>query len=324
MALTLAQLREYAKHAIGGGDPSVIVVDAATTLNQWVNEAGTLLVSAYTWKFLERPMRYGSFERVDVTGAVYSHSTRTLTKAGAFSTFYHDAGAVFVASSGTGVVAGEYGIAGRVSDDAITLLGDGLGQSADGSSNVSGHVVYSYVRLPADFHSLVSVTVSERFGRVELTSLSDLMRRRTFDVPYGPDYWAAVSHPPQTSSGSSAPAPILLLWPTPKHISSTDDDALVVVYRAGWQPLLSDSSVPNVPEWIEPLLVQFVRAVAQGYEEADTGSLTSRIAEVVRGPVWEAALRRDGGVQPEYGRMSGGWMDDYAVPSNWSIFEGFS
>lgn len=55
MALTLADYKAHIKHALGGGDPAVIVTDADTTKKLYVNEAGRLLVSAREWKFLERP-----------------------------------------------------------------------------------------------------------------------------------------------------------------------------------------------------------------------------------------------------------------------------
>lgn len=55
MALTLAGLRTVLTHALGGGDPAVIVTDATTTKDQIINEAGRFLCTMHQWKFLERP-----------------------------------------------------------------------------------------------------------------------------------------------------------------------------------------------------------------------------------------------------------------------------
>jgi hypothetical protein len=55
MALTLAGLRTVITHALGGGDPAVIVTDVTTTKDQIVNEAGRFLCTMHQWKFLERP-----------------------------------------------------------------------------------------------------------------------------------------------------------------------------------------------------------------------------------------------------------------------------
>lgn len=54
MALTLANLKVHVTHALGGGDPAVIVTDAATTKRQIINEAGRLFC-AEDWNFLIRP-----------------------------------------------------------------------------------------------------------------------------------------------------------------------------------------------------------------------------------------------------------------------------
>lgn len=53
MALTLANLKVHVTHALGGGDPAVIVTDAATTKRQIINEAGRILC-AEDWNFLNR------------------------------------------------------------------------------------------------------------------------------------------------------------------------------------------------------------------------------------------------------------------------------
>lgn len=55
MALTLTNLRAVVTHALGGGDPAVIITSADATRDQYINEAGRYLCTMHQWKFLERP-----------------------------------------------------------------------------------------------------------------------------------------------------------------------------------------------------------------------------------------------------------------------------
>lgn len=52
MPLTLASLKAHVKHALGG-EPAVIVTDAATTKQQIVNDAGRILMAMAAWRWAE-------------------------------------------------------------------------------------------------------------------------------------------------------------------------------------------------------------------------------------------------------------------------------
>ncbi len=66
---------------------------------------------------------YADPSRIDValTAATWTEATLTLTQVGAFAGYSHTAGDVIVIESGTGVNAGAYAVAGKTSDDSITL-----------------------------------------------------------------------------------------------------------------------------------------------------------------------------------------------------------
>ena len=49
-----------------------------------------------------------------------------------------------------------------------------------------------------------------------------------------------------------------------------------------------------------------LRAFARGYEEEDQATLNARLMEVANGPLFAAAVLRDGETQPDYGPVRGG------------------
>jgi len=105
----------------------------------------------------------------------------------------------------------------------------------------------------------------------------------------------------------SQPVATLKVWPAPRN--DVWDD-LSLVYRRGWLPLTSDDDVVSVPDWLEPLYLQYVRAFAAGYDEGDTplerlAALDQAIGFVEGGNIYKAAKRRDVAVQPSYGPASG-------------------
>jgi hypothetical protein len=57
---------------------------------------------------------------------------------------------------------------------------------------------------------------------------------------------------------------------------------------------------------VEALLVQLVRAFARAYVREDQGSLTARLAEIDVGPLFVAARRSDGNIQPYFGTLRNG------------------
>lgn len=120
---------------------------------------------------------------------------------------------------------------------------------------------------------------------------------------------ASSGTPNATLSGLSGgrdggrPEPRLDIWPDPV----TDlVDALTIYYRAGWEHLDEDSHSVSVPEWLEALYIQLVRAFARGYEREDMRSMSDRLNELTTSGMYMHAISRDAEIQPDYGPMMGG------------------
>lgn len=245
MPLTLLDLKNHIKHALGGGDPATVITSADATKAQYVNEAGQIMIAARMWKFLERP-------------------TTTL--------------------------------------------------------NFSSGV--NYVALPSDLRDVIKVQPKPgTLGEARLVTFEqiDTLRRESYPSNY--TTYLAISHPTQSSASSAPGAPRLEIYPTP---AANITDALTVRYRAGWVTLANNTDVPNIPTWSEMLLVQLVRAVAEGYEKSDRASVSARVAEVLAGPIFDMAQQRDSEIQSEYGTLSIGQVGDVidhadVVPGTWTV-----
>lgn len=163
----------------------------------------------------------------------------------------------------------------------------------------------NYATLPADLRDVISIQFTQGLvNRVRVTSLNEISRLRSHNIGVGIAMtWVAVVYksPAQITPATLAqPVPVLELYPTP---ITTDASALTVYYRSGWTPPinLNDQSTIQIPEYIEPLYIQLLRAFARGYEEEDQGSLDARLAELYGGVLYRTAAERDGAIQHQYG-----------------------
>lgn len=179
----------------------------------------------------------------------------------------------------------------------------------------------AYVAMPSDFRSLVSIESDEDLNAdFNLTSIEEIVSLRQNDVNLTSEYYGALVRPVQTSVTTLMPVPRLELYPTP---AASVTGALQIVYQRGWTLLDTDTDVPNIPWFMEGLLVSLVRAFALGYEEPEGGTVNQRIMDVTGtrdqpSPLFSAAVTEDGMTQPEYGEMRGGWLEGWPAPQSWN------
>lgn len=93
------------------------------------------------------------------------------------------------------------------------------------------------------------------------------------------------------------------LWPTP---TQDDIDRLYVYYRRGWQACDSDNALIPIPDWMETLYIDLVRAFARGYERESEAGFDARVAQIKAGPIYMAAQLRDKEMVQHLGPMQGG------------------
>lgn len=175
-----------------------------------------------------------------------------------------------------------------------------------GSTTMNFVADQAYLDLPTDLQTIMAVELtSSLISMMHLTSFDELLRLRTSSISPTLGYWGAVTYPSQTSPAAPPGGPRLELYPTP---AENETGAVTIFYRAGWTSVKagSDHARINIPDFMEPLFKQVLRAFGRGYEMEDEASMDRRLAEIQVGPLYRAAVRRDGNIQLNYGEMQGG------------------
>lgn len=159
----------------------------------------------------------------------------------------------------------------------------------------------SYVDLPSDVGEIITIRMKNGLNdSIQLTSYDKLLLIRNGSISTGRQFHAAVSYYDSTGVADTtiAVTPRLEIAPTPTAV-----DQISIFYRAKWPGLTEDASIAPVPDWAEALLIAYVRAFAQGYEEEN---FMQRVAEIDQSPLYHRTAVQDGMLLPEYGPIEGG------------------
>ncbi len=312
-ALTPQRAKFHIKQALGGSVPPDL------DEFEFINEAGHFLASAAPWKWLEAgEVKLDLRADITVTGDTNSvllgkpTDVVAVSTGAPFANYTHLEGDILEITGGTNLNKGHYRIANIVNDYTITLSDSPLTAAGSAGLNLTGFVRASSVALPNDFRELIAVYASaETNNSVELTTYQDLLHKRSVNMTSPGTYYAAITHamdanPTITASDTSGalvgPTPRLEIWPKP---GANELGALTAFYRAGWATTTSDVHNLKMPAYCESLYLEILRTfvVSRFDREFD---LSEGLGRVLLGPLFNAALDRDGAVQPHYGPMLGG------------------
>lgn len=291
MALMLKHLLDHMSDTLGGGEVPTSL-DAIGILNQ----AGEHLYSMHSWRFAQgRGALLNLRGEISGEAAAWTPGTLTLTLASAFTDYSFLEGDEIQITDGTGVTEGFYTVASRTSANAIVLESS----IASGSpTDVDFTLRPLSVDLPDDLRDIIAIESTESINRrITLSSLAEVLRARE-NVGVNDSHWYAA-----VAWVGSPPTPILEIGP---GSGSNVTGAFRIFYRSRWARLTTDSVAVDVPEYIEALLIVIARAFARGYVREDQGTLGARLAEIHAGPVFSAAVRSDGNIQPYFGKLRGG------------------
>lgn len=101
----------------------------------------------------------------------------------------------------------------------------------------------------------------------------------------------------------------LEIYPTP---ASAETNTIKITYRTGWDRVstsTADDAVISIPQYLETLLVLYVRAITESYED---GQQSQRLGEIEAGTVFGIAQRKDGMLQAHYGQLRPNiWTNNY-------------
>jgi hypothetical protein len=162
-----------------------------------------------------------------------------------------------------------------------------------------------YVVLPADFSELIAAwsgtlpLLITNQDEVENTRSSDFNSHGTRG------YVKAIV--PTTAVPTQSYQ--LQIYPTP---TSSETNKIKITYRTGWQRV-STANLPtdviSIPLYLEALLVLYVRAITESYED---GQQSQRLAEIEAGTLFGTAQRKDGMLQAHFGQLRPNvWTNNY-------------
>ena len=299
MTLTTGYVQGLLRHSLGGGEPS-IEVDMVRILN----EAGHYLYSMHPWRWaVGRTALLDFWGSLADTTATWTAATSTLTETGAFTDYSFLSGDEIQILDGTGATTGVYKIASRTSANAIVL--DGSISAVDlATGDISWQIHPQTIALPTDLRDIVHIGSSTETAlyRLSLTTLEYILERRSTAVQVQTPalFYGAVVYSGQP------PRPLLEIWPSP---GANATGAMRLFYRSRWSDILQDSGASSaipIPDFINDLYIFLVRAYAEGYERSGVASIHQRLAEIRSSPIFQAAKRSDGMVQPFHGKLQGG------------------
>lgn len=163
----------------------------------------------------------------------------------------------------------------------------------------------SYVVLPADFSELIAAWC----GTLPLliTNQDEIENSRSSDFDsYGTRGYVKAVVPTNLAPTQSYQ---LEIYPTPE---SNETNKIKITYRTGWQRVSTANlatDVISIPLYLEALLVLYVRAITESYED---GQQSQRLAEIEAGTLFGTAQRKDGMLQAHFGQLRPNvWTNNY-------------
>mgnify|MGYP003639587902 CR=1 FL=1 len=159
----------------------------------------------------------------------------------------------------------------------------------------------SYVDLPADCGEIISAEPSNSWSS-SLSFVDPATFQRISTAGIEPELSYIVTLVFAVSSGVLKPR--LDIYPAaPVSTTATFN----VRYRANWTSLTAaeldgtdTTNLTNLPPYVEALLMEYIRAFAEGGED---GTTHQRLAMVDTGILLDRALRKDGTFAPDYGQL---------------------
>lgn len=249
-----------------------------------LNYAAEAMEAAREWRYLRRTRGDLKFRApISVSDASFVGTTGTLSKAGLFADYTLVPGD-FVTLTLNGTAFGDFNIVSRVDDDSITVEDSTTASTFAGTA--AADVNTARVALPSDVGSIVAV-FGDYNGRAFPMSYMDIAQRdsETLTTTTLAFYYATEW---RTLTTFSAPELVLKVWPEQQ---SAELNAARVVYLRKWVRVTSTDSILPIPPHMEPLLLEYAKAYARGWDES--GDVGVNLAQIEMGYQYKAACRAD-------------------------------
>lgn len=164
----------------------------------------------------------------------------------------------------------------------------------------------SFVELPPWASFVESVRYTPALARpVYGTTISDIQSMRVAEGGSTSIFYYATRYSSERLSADGQPVPVLELYPTP---SENVTGGFAVAIGGGWRSLesMEDEEYINIPPFMVPLYMEFVRRCAAGFHKENEGSPMERCEALVNTRMFRNFQARDGMIQQNLGPGRGG------------------
>lgn len=168
---------------------------------------------------------------------------------------------------------------------------------------LAGTIDDTFLTLPSDFRKIFTIEYTNGLtAKVIQSTLPQIAIYRS-QLTAAPGYllYVATAWAPDANG---VPKVRLEIFP---KLTVTDPALLTMFYYGNFPNIPADDQgfVP-VPEFMEGIYKRVVRAVAAGYHNPQSATMGARLADIVAGPDWQAAVRTDSEQLFEHGLLRNG------------------
>ena len=163
-----------------------------------------------------------------------------------------------------------------------------------------------FVTIPNTVRRVIVIQVKDSLTHYRVWSSPEKilnLRQAHTGIPNG--FHIGMSHH-QLSAGG-APTRVLELWPTP---SSNETGFFVLWYQAQWGRVDGANDEISIPQWLEPLFLEYCREWALGWMYPESGTPADRITRLKQSSVYRDAQSTDGALLGQLGRIENGAASD--------------
>jgi len=286
--LTVRDALNYAvTHALRGAlSPHTPEIDV-------VNRALLEFSNAHSWTMFQKQAAIlPGRASIALTGAAWTLTSKQLVLSDAFADYTYTAGDyILITSSSTGVT-GQFFIASRVDADTVTFTTESAADMGSDATAVVGTLDTARVAAPDNFAEAIKFEDSNTLtGKVKLVGMSELLAYRTQEIPRSHFVtWVAFTRA-QSDTGKE-PSAIFEIWPNPT-VNSVD--RYILAYTAQHRTVADGNDVIELPAYAHGAFIDMLTAVARGYDnKLGQENMGTLIAQVILGPSFQNAIRRDG------------------------------
>ncbi len=163
--------------------------------------------------------------------------------------------------------------------------------------------VGTFIDLPTDLRAIVRIFPADNLtNTMQLTGPTELLALETTPVATSYQYRGVVSYREPTTGGVRVP--ILRVWPA---FTTVQTGFFTIWYHATWPRAVEDETVLPLPQWMEGVYIQAIRAYAKGLMEEDvTGDVPQQLERLRQSTMWSDVEKIDDQMQRSIGRIEGG------------------